>query len=262
MNQNNLTSLDLGLPLEYQKLPQYFDAGNTGDDTQEKNAVIEKLLKEHHAKTVLDLTCGTGSQVFFLTEHGYKVTGADFSPALLEIARARALREKVDITFIDGDMRNLNIGTFDAVITIFNAVGHLTKSDFEKTMRNIYQNLKKDGIYIFDIFNLNAMTDEVIASFAYQSHKKVGDTQVLSTQCSTIDRENGILTSYDMIMLQKNSEKPQQSQNIFSLQIYTAIELSHMLKKNGFEAIGYYGMNGEKFIDDKTPSILMVARKQ
>jgi ubiquinone/menaquinone biosynthesis C-methylase UbiE len=50
----------LGLPLEYQILPEYFNAWNVNDDTASKNAVIEELLKAHNAQTVLDLTCGTG----------------------------------------------------------------------------------------------------------------------------------------------------------------------------------------------------------
>ena len=63
-----MKNVKLGLPLEYKKLPEYFDAWNVNDDTPAKNTVIEKLLKVHNVQTILDLTCGTGSQVFFLTE--------------------------------------------------------------------------------------------------------------------------------------------------------------------------------------------------
>lgn len=56
----------LGLPLEYKKLPEYFDAHNINDDTDKINGVIENLLRERNVQTVLDLKCGTGSQVFFL----------------------------------------------------------------------------------------------------------------------------------------------------------------------------------------------------
>lgn len=72
----------LGLPLEYQQMPEYFDVHNVNEKTGAKNALIEKLLKEQQVKTVLDMTCGTGSQVFCLTERGYEVVGSDFSPAL------------------------------------------------------------------------------------------------------------------------------------------------------------------------------------
>lgn len=91
----------LGLPFEYQIAPEYFDAYNLSTDTDEKNGVIEGILKKHEVKTVLDLTCGTGSQVFYLAQRGYEVTGADISPALIEIARKRAAQENVDVQFVD-----------------------------------------------------------------------------------------------------------------------------------------------------------------
>lgn len=251
----------LGLPSEYKKLPEYFDAWNVNDSTPAKNAIIENLLKEQNVKTVLDLTCGTGSQVFFLEKLGYKVTGADFSPALLEQARQKAYDENIDVKFIDGDMRTLKVGKFDAVITIFNAVGHLTKAGFAKTMKNIHHNLNDGGIYVFDILNLQAMTDQVIVDDAYFVHKKIGDTQFLAMQCSTLDRKHGILTCYGNSLIQKNVDKPQKVSHKFSLQIYTAQELQDMLVANGFEIVALYGMDGERFENNTTQSILTVARK-
>jgi SAM-dependent methyltransferase len=256
-----MTIRNLGLPLEYKKLPQYFDIWNINEDTCAKNSVIEKLLKRHDVKTVLDLTCGTGSQVFFLLEHGYQVVGADFSPELLKIARKRGLAQKLKVKFIDGDMRTLQVGQFDAVISIFNAVGHLSKAGFTKAIKNAAGNLKNGGIFVFDIFNLEAMTDKVVAEFACYVHRKINNIQILSTQCSTIDRENGILTSYDSYMIQKDVLKPEIFSNKFSLQIYSAKELSDILAQNGFATLGQYDMDGSKFQRLKSLNILTVARK-
>lgn len=74
---------------------------------------------------------------------------------MLKIARRNAKQEKINVSLLQGDMRNISVGKFDAAITIFNAIGHLTKSGFEKAMRNIHRNLHDGGIYVFDIFNLN-----------------------------------------------------------------------------------------------------------
>lgn len=252
----------LGLPPEYRKMPEYFDAYNINKDTDAKNAVIEKLLKEQKVKSVLDLTCGTGSQVFHLIKHGYQVTGADFSPALLDIARGKAKKAKIDVKFIDGDMRNIKVGKFDAVITIFNAIGHLTKTGFEKAMRNIHRNLNDGGIYIFDILNLEAMTDKFVADGSYHIHAKINDSQIHGVQCSTVNRITNRLTSYNYGITQKNAEKPKLSQSKCILQLYTAKELQEMLARNGFETIGQYGMDGLKFLKNKTTSILTIAKKQ
>lgn len=256
-----MTKGKLGLPIEYKKLPQYFDAHNISDDSDTKNSVIEKLLKEQKVRTILDLTCGTGSQVFYLIKHGYKVIGADFSPALLDIARAKAKKEKLDLKFIDGDMRKVKIGKFDAVITIANAIGHLTKSGFEKAIRNIHRNLNDGGIYIFDIFNLESMTDKVVNDLAMDSEKIVDDTKIHNVQYSTIDRVNGRLTSYDHHTISKTLDKPKEFKSKFTLQIYTSTQLEEMLTRNGFEVLGQYGMDGSKFLNDKTTNILTVCKK-
>lgn len=251
----------LGLPFEYSKLSEYYDALSVGD-LDSKNRVIEKLLRKHKVETVLDLTCGTGSQVLWLAKHGYKVTGADISPALLDIAREKAQKEKIDVRLIDGDMRTLKVGCFDAIVTIFNAIGHLTKTGFEKALRNIYRNLKDDGLYVFDIINLRAMTNEAVNDLATDLSKTVNDIIIHSVQYSEINRETGRLTSYDYITVQEGADKPKVFKGKFTLQIYTADELRDILNRNGFEILSQYGIDGSKFVEDTTPNILIVAKKQ
>lgn len=251
----------LGLPLEYKKIPEFFDAHNVSDDTNAKNQALERLLKQYNVNSVLDMTCGTGSQVFHLAEAGYQITGSDFSSALIQIARNKALLQKQSIELIEGDMRSLKVGKFDAVITMFNAIGHLSKSGFNKAIRNIRSNLKAGGIYVFDIFNLEAMTDQVVAELACHTNKKVGDTHLLQSQFSTINHEKGQPTSYDSYMIQTNAEVPQKFHNKFTLQIYTSQELRKVLAKNGFETLEQYDIYGGQFIPRQTLNILTVAKK-
>ena len=255
-----INSDNLGLPFEYQKYPDFFDALNINDDTAKKNAIIANLLKLNKVKTVLDFTCGTGSQVFFLTDHGYQCTGVDFSPVPLQAARGRALQEKLNIQWIDGDMRTLQVGQFDAVITIFNAIGHLIHADFEIALKNIHRNLKEGGIYVFDILNAAVMDESTVANLSYHVHKKVGDGQIYSAQCSTFDSQSNCLTSYNMVMIQERANVPHRFTEEYALQLYTAEELKEILNKNGFEIVGQYGIDGEEFFPDKTLSMLTVAR--
>ncbi len=249
----------LGLPLCYGDLSEYYDALSQGDDNS-KNQIIEKTLREHQVETVLDLTCGTGAQVFWLAKHGYNVTGADFSPALLKIAQDKARKENNGIPLIEGDMRTIEVGHFDAVITMFNAVGHLTKPDFEKAMRNIHSNLKEGGLYLFDIFNLNAMSDEAVNNLSMDITKTIHHTKIHNIQHSKLDRKCGRLTSCDQFSIQEGSAKPKTFEGNFTLQIYTAEELREMLTRNGFETLGQYGLDGSEFSDMETENILTVAR--
>lgn len=253
----------LGLPLEYQQMPEYFDIFTTNAETEVKNSLIERLLKEQNVKTVLDMTCGTGSQVFYLYGLGYEVVGSDFSPDLIKQARQKANSRESDITFLDGDMRELYVGQFDAVITIFNAIGHLTKSDFTKALRNIHANLKDGGVYVFDIFNLEAITDKIIDDFDMNVEGIVSGTKIVHNQHSEIDKENRLLTSHDRYTIFKEEgELPEILTNSFSIRIYSAEELNDMLIQNGFETVRQYDINGNDFTADKSLNILTVARKR
>ena len=252
---------ELGLPLEYKKLPEFFDAHNISDDTISTNIVIEKLLNEQNVKSVLDFTCGTGSQVFFLKKTGYDIVGVDFCPALLKIARNKALQKNLSINFIDGDMRSSKIGKYDAVITIFNAIGHLSKNDFQNTLKNIYNNLNDGGVYVFDIFNLEAMNDDFVNDLAMNYTKFIDDCQLHHIQHSTINRIEGLLTSFDTYNIQKNNNKTKTLTNTFSLQIYSSKELGELLTKNGFKTLGQYSLDKSKFVEEKSINILTVAKK-
>jgi arsenite methyltransferase len=103
------------------------------------------IMKGDH---VLDLGSGAGNDCFvarsFVGEEG-KVTGVDFTDAMLE--KARKNLEKTGFTnidFIKGDIENMPIPdlTFDVVIS--NCVLNLVP-DKEKAFREIYRVLKPGG---------------------------------------------------------------------------------------------------------------------
>lgn len=260
-----MKSSKLGLPIEYQQFPEFFDIPSNDYNIDQKNKVIETLLSKYKSKNVFDMTCGTGAQTLYLANLGYNVIGSDFSPQLLKIARDKAAKQNLNIRFIDGDMRDLQLGEFDAVITIDNAIGHLVKDDFEIAIRNIYKNLKTGGIYIFDILNLDAMTDEIIES----DSKKMSNTAITAdgsvisnVRQTTINRDKGYLTSDENITILKDG-KQTQIKNRCSLQIYTMDELIAILSRNGFKTIEQYKIDTYSFQQDPNGyGILTVAQKQ
>ena len=253
------------------KIPKWYDKDSEHYDTFNEDAVnssitnntIYEILQKCHVKTVLDLTCGTGSQVFWLAKRGYIVTGSDISLGMLGVAKYKATCENIDIKLLHGDMRNIKVGKFDVAITIFNAIGHLTKFGFEKTMRNIYDNLNDEGIYIFDIFNLNyLMYADNISNLTIDWIKTVGDdAKSRKIQYSIIDNR-GVLASHTIEYDQDNSGKLKTVKTLQTLQCYTAKQIIEMLYKNGFEVLGQYGIDGSKFSEIETERILTVAKKK
>ena len=252
---------NLELPLEYNELADYFDELQCSNNTHTINQVIETILKKYHVKNILDLTCGTGAQVFFLTEHGYQITGSDFSPKLIAIAKQKAKTKNLNLTFLIGDMRSIQVGSFDAVITIANAIGHLTKPDFEIALKNIASNLNPGGIYIFDIFNLECLTQELLESFTLDYNRTHHGTTVHHHQYSIVDTQEQRLISHDKFTLQRNGNKPKILIGKIELQIYKAKELKQILERNNFKILELTDIAGSPFIPATSKNILIVAQK-
>lgn len=238
----------------------YDDEAETYDllteaNSQTINQTLDGILRQHGVKTVLDLTCGTGSQVFWLAERGYGVTGADINASMLKIARQKA--QQTGVTLLQGDMRTLQAGKFDAAITIFNAMGHLTKSDFEKAVRNIRGNLNEGGLYIFDIFNLEYLLEgDNITALTIDRPGELDGRRVRKVQYSTISEE-GVLASYTTSIVDETPVSHSEQ----TLQVYSSEQLRELLGHTGFEVVDQIGIDGSKFTQSKTDRLLTVARR-
>lgn len=245
----------LGLPLEYSELAEFFEP--LCDDYNQR---LAEILKQQKVKSVLDMTCGTGAQVFYLQKNGFEVTGSDISPKLLAKARERASNQKLDIAFIEGDVTKLHVGKFDAVITMFNAIGHLTKSQFASAIQNIKHNLKPGGLYIFDIFNLDAMDEKAVEGLVMDVNKQFGDIEFKQFQFSKLEPTSGLLTSFDKYTITRPGKDAEIYENHFTLQIYNTRQLQEMLLAAGFEVLKMQAFDGSQFDPKSSISILTAAK--
>src|SRR5262245_38251085 len=72
---------------------------------------LREVLSHHPVvgRHALDLACGTGTLAAILADDTWQVVGLDRSAPMLARARARAANDGYDITFVEGDMRELKI---------------------------------------------------------------------------------------------------------------------------------------------------------
>jgi len=85
-------------------------------------AYLHRLFSGHDIHTVLDTSCGPGTQAIGLAQRGYQVTGVDPSGALLALAVSNAEETGVteQATFLPGsflELPDVVTGPFDAVIS-------------------------------------------------------------------------------------------------------------------------------------------------
>jgi SAM-dependent methyltransferase len=81
---------------------------------------------------LLDVACGAGNATIPAARDGARVTGLDFSPDLLAVARERAADAMVEVDWVDGDAQEMPFddASFDRVISTF---GHMFAPDHRRT---------------------------------------------------------------------------------------------------------------------------------
>ena len=105
-----------------------------------------RSVLQQHDNAVLDLCCGTGDMAFALYKQsggsGAKITGADFSRAMLE--RARVKGEGKPIEWVEADALHMPFAdaSFNLVTSAF---GFRNLSDYDAGLREIARVLRSNG---------------------------------------------------------------------------------------------------------------------
>lgn len=104
---------------------------------------------------IVELAAGTGRiSVPIAQETGKPVIGIDLSPAMLELARARAAEAGVDLDLREGDMRDLDlVEATDLVICPYRALLHLpTWTDRRRVFERVARALRPGGRFAWNAF--------------------------------------------------------------------------------------------------------------
>src|SRR5512132_1921821 len=102
---------------------------------ERQSSQLDSVVREiwgAHVRTVLDATCGIGTQAIGLSQLGYSVTASDISPRPVERAKQEAARRELTIKFGLADLRTLSSSyrePFDLVIACDNSIPHLLSDD-------------------------------------------------------------------------------------------------------------------------------------
>lgn len=141
--------------------------GNWDETVKRQGEMLDALLRSeigHRSLSILDCSCGIGTQAIGLALRGHRLTATDLSPESVERARKEAGRFNVQISFGVADFRYLEkevAGHFDAVISCDNSLPHmLTREDLLLAARSIRSRLKPEGLFLASIRDYDRILEE------------------------------------------------------------------------------------------------------
>lgn len=111
---------------------------------------IISRFKTYDVHSSLDLGCGSGRHSIALAEKGVSVTGVDFSPSAIQLARSWAEKKNLHIDFLISDIHEhivgINDASFDSVIAV-NTLEYSTKTQIDKIIDQVNRVLKDGGLF-------------------------------------------------------------------------------------------------------------------
>lgn len=131
-----------------------------GDKSEFEKEIVEKrkqlILGSPSVKTALDLGCGTGTFLKFISQKAKKAVAVDASQKMVAKAKERAKKEKLaNVSIKKANAQNLPFadGFFDTVYCI-NTFYHIKEK--EKTISEISRVLKKGGTAYIEFYSITS----------------------------------------------------------------------------------------------------------
>lgn len=213
--------------------------------TKEVNFITKNFKKysKKNIKNILDVGCGTGSHSVLLAKKGFSITGIDKSKEALDIARRKFDSNNQKGKFLIKDFKNFQIKPkVDACISLFCSICYLENlDDLEKTLKSINQSLKKDGLFIFDIWNGNAVVNQ--GPSIKEKKIKNKDLEIVRIASPKIDYSRQVCEiSYDCTIF-KNKKIIDNFTEIHPIRYHFLDDLVWIIEKNGFKMLKTTGLS-------------------
>jgi ubiquinone/menaquinone biosynthesis C-methylase UbiE len=104
---------------------------------------------------VLELACGSGRLTIPLANEGTNITGLDISEEMLNGAKLKASQDRVNVRFLQGDMRSFDLGEkFKFIFVPAQSLSHLyTREEIESCFTCVRRHLADEGRFLIELFN-------------------------------------------------------------------------------------------------------------
>lgn len=225
-------------------LSQQHDAASRRFEVIDRHVawIHHALLKVRPAK-ILDLGCGPGLYSSRLSKLGHTCTGIDYSPASIRYAREVASNERLDCTYIEGDLRLVDFGSdrsrYDCAMMVYGELNVFKPQDIATILWKAHAVLRTGGLLLLEVHTFEVVKNRGSAPPTWHTAQNglFSDRPHLYLEESFWDEGNQAVTIRYLILDAATGELARYAQ---SLQAYTDAEYRELLRKQGFGNISFH----------------------
>lgn len=234
----------------YFDLAEKYDYMLPADD--KRSEFFEKLFENHHVKSLLDCSCGTGSDLIMFKSFVDHVTGSDISNSMLEVAKGKIKKANLDIGLKKVDFRYLEsygLMNYDAIVCLSSSICEIHSDDDAITaIQSMFDSLNDNGILIIDQGQTDGMMKSRPRFIPVINNREISRLFVIDY----LDGSNAFIT-VNICDMEHTEEKCTFSLNLFKLRIRLIDDWKDLLLKAGIANYQIYG-SWEMDDYDKTSS--------
>lgn len=243
----------------------YYNLLYRDKDYQAEADYIEELVKKYssiQSKVILDVGCGTGSHLEIFSRKGYTVYGVDISKEMIDIAVSR-FAEKLNGNFKCCSAADFNFGNkFELIISLFHVASYQnTNEKLYCFFKNIFENLEKGGIFIYDFWYGPAVINDPPVTRI----KRLEDQDIKVTRIAEPERDvnnNTVDVNYELIIQDKKTGVVTFINETHTMRYLFIPELEYMLGGIGFTIVrGLEWMATDGSLSENNWNGLIIARK-
>jgi ubiquinone/menaquinone biosynthesis C-methylase UbiE len=238
-----------------------------GTKTGNTEAEIAQVLRRTRVRPpaeVLDLACGIGRHSHRFAARGFAVTGLDYSESYLQQARKTAIKDRLSIRFVQGDMRDLKPhfapNSFDMVVSLFNSFGYFDqRADDFRMLRAVNRVLKPGGRFVLNTLNEGGVIQRLKKPIS-MGREPLPNVFVIDE--ARYDRKKR-RTICRWTIADMRKRKTAVHRLNFAQNVYSHAELKRLLRRVGFTVETSWGtLAGGRFDPKKSWHQTIAARKR
>ncbi len=219
---------------------------------------IASIAQPTQYQQLLDLGCGPGIYAERFRKAGYSVTGIDFSKRSIEYAKEQTLLNKSSIEYYYQNYLTIDYTEqFDVITLIYCDYAPLSVTDRLILLGKVYQALKPNGKFIFDVFTPQMRKAES-RSWYYDSEGGFWNEKPHICLDSVYQYDDGDLTE-----LNQSIVVTEDSVNCYNIwdHYFTKEKLISEFQTIGFNSYEFYGDIAGKDYSDTGETICGVFTK-
>lgn len=221
-------------------------------EAQKQVKFIASIIPISKSSKILDLCCGYGRHIKFLTELSEFVIGLDLSKELIIEAQKN---NGYSASLICGDVRFLPFKekSFDIILSLFTSFGYFS-SDEENFLylKNSSHVLKTNGYLILDYLNPQKVKiSKRHSSIKITKNLVLHETKWFDKKLSRINKE---------VIIKNKNGTPLKSY-IESVKVYDFSQIKQMLTECNIDIINVLGDYSFTEFNDKSPRLIVIGKK-